>query len=151
LANTKEFPESFRGNHAVGSDGRGGVWVGNAQRLWHWDGEHFEASAARIPLLVSSVCRDRQGRNWICLGGGGALCWDGSEFHALTPDDGLAHGTVTRVHEDHEGLLWFTTWGGGVSCYDPVSLRRCGSPAELPAREVQALTQDTMAQVWLGC
>ena len=123
LANTEEFPEPFRGNNAVGRDGQVGVWVGNAQRLWHWDGERFAARSARVPLLVSAICLDRQGRSWNCLGGGGALCRLGDRFHPLTLEDGLAHGTVTRVHEDREGLLWFATWGGGVRPGHPAALR----------------------------
>lgn len=97
------------------------------------------------------MCLDRQGRSWICLSRGGAPCWDGTQFHAVTPDDGLGHGTITHVHEDREGLLWFSTWGGGVSCYDPVHLRRYRMPAELPAREVQALARDPEGRMWLGC
>ena len=98
------------------------------------------------------IQRDREGRTWFCTSGGGALCYDGAQFHHLTTRDGLAHDYVNAMYQDREGLYWFATWGGRLSCYDPQGFQVFGKEEGLTLLlDLRStLLEDRRGNIWMG-
>jgi len=137
------------GSFGVAVDAEGAVWTGRAGRIWRYDGGTFHPVPAEFDGHVRKIQTDREGRIWVCLGGGGALCHDGAAWHRYTTRDGLPSDTVCGMLQGREGLFWFATWGGGVSCCDAHSIH-LGEEEGLPHNQVYTLTERRRGGIWMG-
>ncbi|MBI4288192.1 MAG: hypothetical protein HY671_07190, partial [Chloroflexi bacterium] len=144
-----DLPLSQEGVYSVAPHSAGGLWIGHRERIWHCAGRTCRPVPVEFRGYVRKIQRDREGRTWFCLTGGGVLCCDGVGFHHFAGQDGLASDNVNAMFQDWEGQYWFATWGGGVSACDPHSLHVFGGEV-LPHREVLALKEDRQGLIWIG-
>ena len=143
-------PRSYA--YTVAQDMKGGVWVAGPGEIGHFDGQVFQPVSTRFKGQFRRIQGDREGRTWFCTTGGGAICYDGTQFHHLTTQDGLAHDSVNGMHQDREGQFWFATWGGGISAYDPQGLQVFGREEGLilPLDLRPTLLEDRRGHIWMG-
>ncbi len=126
-------PESFenRGLYFVADDRAGGLWVGAAAGLWHFDrtAGRFDRCYTRRDGLpnnaVAALQIDRHGRLW--LGTGNGLCrFEPASGRARNYDkaDGLPSNSfvIRAAVQDRNGRLYFGTKAGVVS-FDPDELQ----------------------------
>ena len=138
------------GAYGVALDAENNLWVGCRNKIWRYDGNIFHSAPVEFERIVRKIQLDREGNIWFSLSPGGALCFDGADFHHFTPQDGLANNLVVGMHQDREGLFWFGTWGGGVSCYDSHSTHFVAEEEGFPYREVYTLIESRQGAIWAG-
>ncbi|NKB68868.1 MAG: AAA domain-containing protein [Candidatus Latescibacteria bacterium] len=134
--------------YAVGQDAEGMVWGGSATEIWRWDGGDFQTQY-RQQGHIRKIQHDREGRLWFCMGGKGALCYDGAAWHNFRAADGLGWDHVNGLLQDRGGHIWFATFGGGISCYDPHHIQLINIKTN--HSEFQgALAEDRQGSIWHG-
>jgi signal transduction histidine kinase len=107
----------------------GSVWFGSRQGAWKFipnakKGEKALVNYTKLNGLVDDkvydVRSDKDGRIWLATGGG-ASCFDGTNFINFTRADGLSSSELITLDVDNKGAVWFGTWMAGVSVYDPMN------------------------------
>ena len=134
--------------YAVGQDAEGAVWVGDSKKIWRWDGQDFQTQCEN-PGHIRKIQHDREGRLWFCMGGKGALCYDGVDWHSFRMQDGLAWNHLNGMLQDREGHIWFATFGGGISCYDPHHVQLIDKKTDQSDFQA-ALVEDRQGRIWHG-
>ena len=89
------------------------------------------------------------GHVWIGTSGGGAMRYDGAQFHSVRATNGLAHDSVQAITRDSTGRLWFAT-SGGLSCFDGQEWRSLKRADGLPADELRCLMVAWDGRLWIG-
>ena len=125
----------------------GPLWIGGRE-IGRFDGQTYQGAVC-VWDTVRKIQHDRQGRAWFLTTGSGILCFDGFQFHHITPQEGLAYHMVNAMLEDRQGHLWFATWGKGVSRYDPNTYIFTAQNG-LPGDEVTVLEEDGQDRIWMG-
>ena len=137
--------------YALAAHDEGGIWLSGIGGIGRYDGETFHPAPVEITGTVRRIQRDREGRIWFSItGGGGVVCHDGERYLHWTTADGLSYDWVNAVCQDREGLYWFATWGGGISCFDP-DVQIWHEEDGLPQNETHALFADAEGRIWAGC
>jgi signal transduction histidine kinase/ligand-binding sensor domain-containing protein len=132
----------------------GGLWLGDGQWLYRWNGA--EPVALTLPpaagfSTVTFARADRSQRLW--LGSGrriGILDPDGS-FHVLGPENGLdssVQPTLYDVFEDRGGVVWLGT-SHGLSRFSDGRVTSVSSANGLPGNRVWSLLEDSAGDFWL--
>jgi signal transduction histidine kinase/ligand-binding sensor domain-containing protein len=134
---------------SVLQDRTGRLWVGTyGNALWLVENE----TALHVPQErvgghnVLALFEDSRGQVWM-NGGGSVVAFDGTDFHAFGPQQGLPAGG--NFAEDTSGMIW-TSSGEGV--FRQESERRF---AELrvdghPIHGIACLLPDANGSMWLG-
>lgn len=137
----------------ITSDGRGGVWVYDAQRgLLHWRGGVF--TAARLAdqftgVRVEAAYTDSGGRAWFTLAGGQVATAEGDDFLVYDRADGLDAGVYQAVYEDRQHVVWLGGTNGLTRFADGrfVTLR---SADGFPVSNLTAIVEDGDGALWIG-
>ncbi len=146
------------------SDRSGNVWIslrGSAgNRLIRYrDGELTDVS--ELPgyprgFAVVSFAEDSQGTLWMGFyGRDGLFRFDGKEFVAILPEDGLIAGSIFAIHFDRRQRMWIASTGAGVAevqdiATRPISLRRFDRSNGLASDNVRCLAGDNSGTVFAG-
>jgi DNA-binding NtrC family response regulator/ligand-binding sensor domain-containing protein len=123
---------------AVGPGFRQGLWLCHTAQ----DGLGVAGGKA--------ILQDRKGYLWFAGShAGGVVRYDGAEFAAIGPADGLIDPQVLALAEDGEGNLWFGTQEGAC-CFDGSWFTYYTAADGLGEGEVRALIVDQEGVLWLG-
>jgi ligand-binding sensor domain-containing protein len=141
---------------AIVPDGKAGLWLGDGNWLFHWDGSRLEPLVVgeNDPALkrITLTRGDGTGRIWLGFSGGrlGYLDRDGA-LHVLGPDLGLAnvHTTIHTVYEAADGTIWIGG-NGGLSRFASGRVSTLGVSRGLPAGRIWAVVEDTQGRLWLS-
>jgi signal transduction histidine kinase len=107
----------------------GSFWFGSRKGAWRYNpsagkGEktlvNFTTRDGLVNNEVFDVKSGPDGRIWFATGGG-ASCFDGTNFINFTRADGLSSSELITLDVDNKGAVWFGTWTSGVSVYDPLN------------------------------
>ena len=94
--------------------------------------------------------QSRDGALWFATQDRGVLRSDGEHFTTFTVAEGLAHNSVSAIHEDFQGGLWFGSADGSLTRYDAHSIDNLGAADGLGAGRVNALIEAPEGGLWLG-
>ncbi|MBI2502733.1 MAG: SpoIIE family protein phosphatase [Candidatus Latescibacteria bacterium] len=136
---------------ALCPDGHGGLWVGGAQGVSHFDGARFHTLSVVDGLRsneVSSIAVGPGGRLWFGSWREGVSRLSGQVLTTFTAEDGLAGNMVWAVLEDRQGHLWISA-DGGVSRYDGQGFTTY-TTADGLAGSGQAILEDRQGNLWFG-
>ena len=138
------------------SDPRGGLWLGDDQWLFHWDGSRLEPFPGRSDegelKRITLARADGSGRMWLGFAGGrlGYLDHDRA-LHVLGPSDGMGpvHGTIHAVYEGADKTIWIGG-SGGLSRFQQGRVATLTPANGLPAGRVWAVVEDLRGRLWLN-
>jgi len=79
---------------------------------------HFNSAAvikrAFVEKSVESLLEDSEGKIWVALYTGGALCYPDGNISSGSPVSYLGNKTISSITEDNSGNIWFTTTEDGI-------------------------------------
>jgi len=97
------------------NDDTGDFWVATYNdgvfRLTDNGYEQFYTGNVLLNNTVMDIKRDRNGDIWFATYGG-AVQYDGEEFHHITIADNLPSNGVIHIHVDERNDIWFSTFNG---------------------------------------
>ena len=140
----------------IASDPRGGLWLGDDEWLFHWDGVRLEPFPGRSDegelQRITLVRADSSGRIWLGFSGGrlGYLDHDRT-LHVLGAVEGMTkvHTTVHAVYEGADKTIWIGG-SGGLSRFRDGRVATLTQANGLPAGRVWAVVEDLQGRVWLN-
>ncbi len=131
----------------VGSDS---IWVGtnNSKLVCITSGEQrlYEPSNGFPDGSVRALMRDSKGNVWIGYWSGGAIKYDGKNFHHYT----FGNNAIVAFCEDRSGNIWIGTSGDGVYCLEGNKLRHFSEKEGLPGRSCRRIFMDHEGSVWFN-
>jgi len=155
---------------ALVGDGAGGLYVGTATGLLHFDAHNRAfatvsvegAGGAALRSWITALLRDRAGALWIGTKDVGLLRYTPGELrqwrHAADDAQSLSHDRIYAMLEDRAGELWIGTEAGADMMLD-----RAGSaprfarfqhrpqlPSSIGAGRVVSLMEDASGDLWFG-
>ena len=72
---------------------------------------------------IEGIFQDKEGKVWLILNNGGAICYADGNFKSSTSIRYLGSKTVISIYQDTRGDMWFGTSGNGIYLYrNPVRL-----------------------------
>ena len=101
------------------------------------------------PNYVFSLLVEPDDTAWVGTWGGGVSRFDGTQWHNLTEDDGLAGNIVYSIARTPDGALWFGTHRG-LSRFDGTNWHTLDRRHGLLGNNVYALAVDENGDVWAG-
>lgn len=145
---------------SIAEDKNGHIWLGTHSGLSRYDGKTITSYTTADGLCherVSKVLVDRTGTVWVGT-------WDGvCRFNGLlftrfplptppveTPTYVATSNWVSDLMEDKNGRIWIARSGYGVCVYDGTQCTSFTQKDGLASSCVQAITQDTQGNIWLG-
>jgi ligand-binding sensor domain-containing protein/two-component sensor histidine kinase len=97
------------------NDDTGDFWIATYNdgvfRLTDDGYEQFYTGNELLNNTVMDIKRDRNGDMWFATYGG-AVRFDGEEFHYITIADNLPSNGVIHIHVDERNDVWFSTFNG---------------------------------------
>jgi ligand-binding sensor domain-containing protein/two-component sensor histidine kinase len=97
------------------NDDTGDFWIATYNdgvfRLTDNGYEQFDTSNELLNNTVMDIKRDRNGDLWFATYGG-AVRYDGENFHYITIADNLPSNGVIHIHVDERNDIWFSTFNG---------------------------------------
>ena len=140
---------------SIASAPGGGLWLGDGQWIYRWNG------STPVPLTLpkeagfsSLPFADTDSRQRLWLGSGkqiGILNPDGT-FQVLDATGGLpspANVALYDVFEDHDGAIWLGT-SEGLSRFADGRITTVGSTHGLPGKRVWSILEDSTRDLWLS-
>lgn len=97
---------------------------------------------------VMDIKPDRNGNIWLATYGG-AVRFDGSEFHHVTVGEGMPSNGVIHVHVDHQDTVWFSTFNG-PAFYDDEGRAERIIRSEQTETIFYFIEQDMWNRYWVG-
>ncbi|MFN8446383.1 MAG: two-component regulator propeller domain-containing protein [Caldilineaceae bacterium] len=154
------YPGEGRLN-ALLPDNNGGLWVGGASGLYHFDPQQPKFSQVpNLPGEIESLFRDREGLVWLATNSG-LYRFDEVSQNLLPPFQhdplqpfSLSRNRVNTIYQDQAGLFWIGTAGGGVDSFSPSENQFVRysydplHPQKLAGLEVSSLALDAQS-LWL--
>ena len=112
----------------------------------------------------ASLARDRQGKIWIGVWGGGLnlldpVTGDFTKYRdAENPDQNYPGDYVRKLHIDREGMVWIGTWNGLWKCRvepdgSPVFERIIHDPEDsgsISSNRITSFLEDQEGNMWIG-
>jgi signal transduction histidine kinase/ligand-binding sensor domain-containing protein len=142
---------------SISPDGHGGLWLGDGNWLYRWDGSRlvpFDASLEpSTPKKITFACADRSGRLWIGFSGGhlGFQDFDGN-YRSLGPREGLGVDALRAIHsvfEAEDGTVWIGS-SSGLSWFVNGRIATVTHENGLPGDSVWAVIDDLSGNLWLS-
>lgn len=139
---------------SVFADKSGQIWAGTREPggLHQFRDGNFQRIqvAGIVGQEVIAMHQDRTGRIWVGTPNGIA-CWDGKEWKAFTPQNGLSGNVVRAIADDAAGNLWIGTLGDGLNCLRDGKFTVYRKSADgLPGDNVSSLLVDSEGVLWVG-
>jgi signal transduction histidine kinase/ligand-binding sensor domain-containing protein len=146
-------PESIRYQtiRSLASDGRDGLWIGDGQRLYHWNNvalETFNRPTAG-DTRIAFAFHDTSGQLWISFRDGSVgILSDDRTFREIPRDQfGPAGVRIYSIAEDADRhTMWFGTSEGISRLRDGHVLTLTG--ARLPSVPIWTIAQDARGSIW---
>ena len=140
----------------IASDARGGLWLGDDEWLFHWDGSRLEPFPGRSDegelQRINLARSDGSGRIWLGFSGGrlGYVDHD-RNLHVLGPPEGMTsvHATIHAVYEGADKTIWIGG-SGGLSRFQHGRVATLTQANGLPAGRVWAVVEDLQGRMWLN-
>ena len=140
----------------IASDSRGGLWLGDDEWLFHWDGSRLEPFPGRSDegelQRITLARSDGSGRIWLGFSGGrlGYVDHDRA-LHVLGPPEGMTgvHATIHAVYEGADKTIWIGG-SGGLSRFQHGRVATLTQANGLPAGRVWAVVEDLQGRMWLN-
>lgn len=136
----------------------GEILAGGEQGLFRWTGASFEEVQTTEFLGMGSIdvlFEDSRGDLWLGSmepSSGGLWRLHDGQWENWT-DRGIAHHSVTEVHEEPDGSLWFGTgFGrrGGLSIWSGSEWKQLTKADGLAGEKVRSIYRDRLGRHWVG-
>lgn len=101
------------------------------------------------PNYVFSILVDDHDQIWAGTWGGGVARYDGSSWHNLTTQDGLAGNIVYSIARDSEGAFWFGT-NAGLSRYDGSHWQTFTTAEGLAGNSIYDIQLTPTGEIWVA-
>lgn len=139
---------------SVLADHSGDVWIGTLSGLTQLSGgtsHRFTTEEGLFANYVASLAVDRDGGMWVGMRGNVVdHLKDGKVDHRITLKAPLLSTVATAIVQDPQRRLWIGTNGAGVAEYTPQGLRYHMNTNGLTENFVNAMTEDSHGDVWVG-
>ncbi len=135
--------------YAIAAERLGGVWLGTANGLAHFDGIHWTRYPPQEGLIgpsVSAIALDRHDNLWAATDQGVSF-FDGQQWVNYTVDDGLPSNVVQALAVDAQGAVWAGT-DNGLCRFDGARWTSIAAQDGLAEGAVSALMVDQAGTVW---
>ncbi len=139
--------DGLRVTSIVEDEGRT-VWVGTADGLFRFDGEHTTRVPGGPVAGVLSLKRDREGALWVGTQDGLSQ-YRGQEFVTYTTEDGLPLDELDQIFVDRNGDFWISS-NAGVTRFDGNTFVTYDLPENLPSSSVEPVFEDSKGRIWIG-
>lgn len=141
------LPNNIRRVTCIAAGPGGSIWLSDqSMGVFRWKGgklTSFEHVTGRRPAHV--IYTDSIGNVWVALLGAGVIVFNGDQ-HTTLPENQLAPGVVSAIHEDRNGTVWIASSGGISAFKDGVLVAHRQSTL----RDASSLITDDRGFLWLG-
>jgi signal transduction histidine kinase/ligand-binding sensor domain-containing protein/CheY-like chemotaxis protein len=137
--------------YALYADPGGGLWLGGAGRMAHWNGSGLRIMSAADGMPnanVRAIVGD-QGGVWIGTSGGGILRYLDGRMERLTTREGLGDDAVAALFRDSDGTLWAGTDSGGLNRIREQTFHMMRPPGERP-QDAAVVLEARDGSLWTG-
>ncbi|MCC5913801.1 MAG: hypothetical protein JJU46_05455 [Balneolaceae bacterium] len=110
--------------------------------------DQFHTGNVLANNTVMDIKPDRDGNLWLATYGG-AVRFDGDEFHHITVGEGMPSNGIIHVHVDHQGTVWFSTFNG-PAFYDGEGRAERIIRSEQTETIFYFIEQDMWNRYWIG-
>lgn len=132
----------------------GVFYVGLEDGVERWAGgevAHYgKAEGVAEEDAARAICVARDGTLWIGTYGDGVYAYDGKTFTNYNERDGLAHHSVSNIHESRDGAIWVTYRRTGAGSYKDGRWLNFGNEAGLVNASIIGLFEDGGGNLWLN-
>src|SRR5579862_1438585 len=129
----------------------GGTWRLMDGRVQKWGPTGIEKNWGSYPwgnAIIKDACEDKNGNLIVGTLGAGVFWYEADgKYRQISTAQGLSSQYVLSLCLDQQGSLWVGTDGGGL---DRIKRKTFNSPAGLHPRNVQSLSEDARAGLWLA-
>jgi ligand-binding sensor domain-containing protein/signal transduction histidine kinase len=135
------------------SDHAGGLWVGTASGLGHWDGAQAEMLTTSNGLsanTIHAIAEDHAGDLWIGTELGGLNRLHDGHFTSFRQSDGFPSDNISSLCLDREDVLWIGTMGNGLIRLHDGQTTHYSTQNGLMANSIDYLVEDDEGFLWIG-
>ena len=129
----------------------GGTWRLMDGQVQKWGSTQAEKNWGPYPwgnAKIKDACEDQEGNLIVGTLGAGVFWYEADgKYRQISTAQGLSSPYVLSLCVDSQGNLWVGTDGGGL---DRIKRKLFNSPAGLPPRNVQSLSEDARAGLWVA-
>jgi len=129
----------------------GGTWRLMDGQVQKWGPTQAEKNWGPYPwgnVIIKDACEDQNGNLIVGTLGAGVFWYEADgKYRQISTAQGLSSPYVLSLCLDSQGNLWVGTDDGGL---DRIKRKLFNSPAGLPPRNVQSLSEDARAGLWVA-
>jgi signal transduction histidine kinase/ligand-binding sensor domain-containing protein len=135
------------------SDHSGGLWIGTAGGLGHWNGTNVQMLTTHDGLSANNIhalAEDHAGDLWIGTELGGLNRLRAGHFTAFRQSNGFPSDNISSLYVDGEDVLWIGTMGNGLIRFQDGKATHYLTKDGLIANSIDYLAQDGQDCLWIG-
>jgi signal transduction histidine kinase/ligand-binding sensor domain-containing protein len=135
------------------SDRAGGLWVGTASGLGHWDGAQAQMLTTNDGLSannIHAIAEDHAGDLWIGTELGGLDRLHAGHFTPLRQSGGFPSDNISSLYMDGQDVLWIGTMGNGLIRLRDGKTWHYSTQNGLIANSIDYMVEDGQGYLWLG-
>ena len=135
------------------SDHAGGLWIGTAVGLGHWDGTQAQMFTTNDGLSannIHAIAEDHAGDLWIGTELGGLNRLHAGHFDSFRQMNGFPSDNISSLYVDGEDVLWIGTMGNGLIRLRDGRAKHYRTADGLVANSIDYLVEDGEGYLWIG-
>jgi signal transduction histidine kinase/ligand-binding sensor domain-containing protein len=135
------------------SDHTGGLWIGTAGGLGHWDGTNVQMLSTNDGLSannVHAIAEDHKGDLWIGTELGGLNQLHAGHFTSFQQRNGFPSDNISSLYVDGQDVLWIGTMGNGLIRFQDGKAKHYRTTDGLIANSIDYMVEDGEGYLWIG-